>query len=88
MCKCQKSCKLVYYACASLLIKSVSSLIIELHRVGCVTFCATFESFLFLELAQSGYQDTPVCCHLDFNCLELKHEVINLGVWMNATYLY
>ena len=27
MCKCQQSCKLVYYACASLLIKSVSSLI-------------------------------------------------------------
>ena len=27
MCKCQKSCKLVYYACASLLIKSFSSII-------------------------------------------------------------
>ena len=26
MCKCPKSCKRVYYSCASLLIKSVSSL--------------------------------------------------------------
>ena len=29
--------------------------------VGCVTFCATFESF-FLELAQSGYQGPEFSC--------------------------
>ena len=33
-------------------------------------------------------KDTPVCGHLDFNCLKLKYEVLKLGVWMSDPYLY
>ena len=33
-------------------------------------------------------KDTPVCGHLDFNCLKLKYEVLKLGVWMTDPYLY
>ena len=31
---------------------------------------------------------TPVCGHLDFNCLKLKYEVLKLGVWISDPYLY
>ena len=30
---------------------------------------------------------TPVCGHLDFNCLKLKYEVLKSGVWMSDPYL-
>ena len=33
-------------------------------------------------------KDTHVCCHLDFNCVKLKYEVLNLGVWMSDPYMY
>ena len=33
-------------------------------------------------------KDTPVCGHLDFNCLKLKYVVFKLGVLMSVLYLY
>ena len=39
-------------------------------------------------LYNKSIKDTPVCGHLDFNCLKLKYKVLNLGVWMSDPYLY
>ena len=39
-------------------------------------------------LYYKSIKDTPVCRHLDFNCLKLKYEVLKLGVWMSEPYLY
>ena len=39
-------------------------------------------------LYYKSIKDTPVCGHLDFNCLKLKYEVLKLGVWMSDPYLY
>ena len=54
MCKCQKSCKLVYYVCASLLMKSFSSLISSAPYGWVKVF--------FLEVAQLGYQGPEFTC--------------------------
>ena len=39
-------------------------------------------------LYYKSIKDTPVCGHLDFNCLKLKYEVFKLSVWMSDPYLY
>ena len=39
-------------------------------------------------LYYKSIKDTPVCGHLDFNCLRLKYEVLKLDVWMSDPYLY
>ena len=39
-------------------------------------------------LYYKSIKDTPVCGHLDFNCLKLKYEVLKLGIWMSDHYLY
>ena len=39
-------------------------------------------------LYYKSIKDTPVCGHLNFNCLKLKYEVLKLGVWMSDPYLY
>ena len=39
-------------------------------------------------LYYKSIKDTPVCGHLDFNCLKFKYEVLKLGVWMSDPYLY
>ena len=39
-------------------------------------------------LYYKSIKDTPVCGHLDFNCLKLKYEVLKLGVLMSDPYLY
>ena len=36
----------------------------------------------------NSIKDTPVCGHLDVNCLKLKYEALMLGVWMSDPYLY
>ena len=39
-------------------------------------------------LYYKSIKDTPVCGHLDFNCLKLEYEVVKFGVWMSDPYLY
>ena len=39
-------------------------------------------------LHYKSIKDTPVCRQLDFDCLQLKYEVLKLGVWMSDPYLY
>ena len=41
-----------------------------------------------LYLYYNSIKDTPVCGHLNFDCLKLKYEVLKLGVWMSDPYLY
>ena len=39
-------------------------------------------------LYYKSIKGTPVCGHMDFNCLKLEYEVIKLGVSMSDPYLY
>ena len=39
-------------------------------------------------LYSKSIKNTPVCGHLDINCLKFKYEVFKFDVWMSDPYLY